>query len=69
MLVPVWVLTFMYEGKPWRLRVDGVDGVALGDYPVDKKKQRLAVGFLAAGVVAAPFVVGWLLNAVGRLVG
>ena len=68
-LVPVWVLTFMYEGKPWRIRVDGVDGVALGDYPVDKKKQRLVIGLVAAGVVAVPFVVGWLLNAVGNILG
>ncbi|WP_102509381.1 hypothetical protein [Sanguibacter massiliensis] len=68
-LVPVWVLTFMYEGKPWRIRVDGVEGVATGDYPVDRKKQRLVVGLVAAAVVAAPFVVGWLLSALGRLAG
>lgn len=68
-LVPVWVLTFMYEGKPWRIRVDGVDGVALGDYPVDRKKQRFVIGLVAAGVVAVPFVVGWLLNAVGNILG
>lgn len=65
-LVPMWVLTFIYAGKPWRVLVGGVDGIATGKYPVDKAKQRLVVGLVSAAIVAAPFVILWLLSGLGR---
>ena len=32
-LVPVWLLTYMYANKPWQVVVNGFTGQMAGDYP------------------------------------
>ena len=42
-LVPVWLLTYAYRGRPWQVVVNGYTGVVAGDYPKSWWKIALLV--------------------------
>jgi hypothetical protein len=48
LLVPVWLLTYVYAGKPYQLLANGSTGELAGRYP----KSAWKLFFLAAGVAA-----------------
>jgi len=43
LLLPVWLLTVMYEGKPFQVCINGVTGEVQGRRPISKIKVALAV--------------------------
>ena len=51
MLLPVWVATYVYEGKTWRILVNARSGEIHGERPYSKVKIAIAV-LLALIVVA-----------------
>ncbi len=52
MLLPVWILTYIYEGNTYVCAVNGQTGKAYGILPVDKKKLRLVSGIITAVLFA-----------------
>lgn len=60
-LKPVWVLTYRYKGKTYVYAVNGQNGKAFGELPVDGKKLGLSSGLLAASVFVLSILGGlWL---------
>ena len=55
LLLPVWLLTVVYEGKPFQVCINGVSGEVQGRRPISKVKVTLAV------LVALIVVVGLLI--------
>ena len=43
LLLPVWLLTVVYEGKPFQVCINGVTGEVQGRRPISKIKVTLAV--------------------------
>lgn len=50
-LLPIYIASYQYGGKPWRFLVNGQTGEVQGEAPIDWKKVLLVVG-LVAGAVA-----------------
>jgi hypothetical protein len=48
-LVPVWLLTYIYGNKPWQVVVNGYTGVMAGEYP--KSPWKVAALVLAIVIV------------------
>lgn len=57
LLLPIWLLTVVYEGKPFQVFINGVTGEVQGQRPWSKVKIGLAVA--AALVVIVVIVVLW----------
>lgn len=57
LLLPIWLLTVVYEGKPFQVFINGVTGEVQGQRPWSKVKIALAV--VAALIVIAAIVVVW----------
>jgi hypothetical protein len=55
LLLPVWLLTVVYEGKPFQVCINGVTGEVQGRRPISRIKVALAV------LVALIVVVGLLI--------
>jgi predicted RNA-binding Zn-ribbon protein involved in translation (DUF1610 family) len=55
LLLPVWLLTVVYEGKPFQVCINGVTGEVQGRRPISKIKVALAV--LVALVVVTGIVI------------
>ena len=53
-LVPVWLLTYVYGNKPWQVVVNGYTGVMAGDYP--KSPWKIAALVLLALIAVIIFV-------------
>lgn len=49
-LVPVWLLIYLYSGKPWQVVVNGYTGAMAGDYP--KSPWKIALLVILAVIVA-----------------
>jgi hypothetical protein len=56
-MVPVWILTTQYEGKPYTFMMNGQTGRLVGSLPADKNKLML----YTVGTFLAAFVVLYLL--------
>ena len=54
-LLPVWVVAYLYGGKTWQVLVNGRTGEVIGSRPYSKLKIAAAV--LAALIVIAAVVV------------
>lgn len=68
MLLPVWFMTFNYQGKVWEYAINGQTGKIAGELPIDPKKLRLhqfLISLLtAAAILAAGYFLGGGWNAV-----
>lgn len=53
-LVPLWLLTYTYGGKPWQVVVNGYTGAMAGDYP--KSLWKIAALVLLAMIAVLIFV-------------
>ena len=53
-LVPVWLLTYIYGNKPWQVVVNGYTGLMAGDYP--KSPWKIAALVLLALIAVSIFV-------------
>ena len=42
MLLPVWFMTYQYNGKTWEYAINGQTGKIAGELPIDKKKLVIA---------------------------
>jgi len=51
-LLPVWILTYIYNGNTYVCAVNGQTGKAYGILPVDKRKLRIVSGIIAAAFFA-----------------
>ncbi|MCB0963127.1 MAG: hypothetical protein KDA98_07475, partial [Acidimicrobiales bacterium] len=54
LLLPIWLLTVVYEGRPFQVFINGVTGEVQGQRPYSKVKIALAV---AAAIIVAIVVV------------
>jgi hypothetical protein len=50
-LVPVWLLTYVFRRRPWQVVVNGYTGTMAGDYPKSPWKIALLVVFIVAAVL------------------
>lgn len=60
-MVPVWILTTQFEGKPYTFMMNGQTGKFVGQLPIDKGKlqkyQMMAFGVAAAVVFALLYMI------------
>ena len=61
-MVPIWILTTQYEGKPYTFMMNGQTGKFAGSLPIDKKKLQLysVATFLIAFLVV--FGITWFVT-------
>lgn len=52
-LVPMWMATFMFAGRPWPVYIDGRTGAVYGRYPVNRLKMALFIAGMFAVVILA----------------
>jgi hypothetical protein len=57
-LVPVWLLTYTYAGKPWQVVVNGSTGRMAGEYPKSPWKIALLVLLVLVAVIVVMLVSG-----------
>jgi hypothetical protein len=55
-LVPIWLLTYTFHGKPFQVVINGYTGAIAGKFPLSWLKITLAV----IAVIAVVLIVGWL---------
>lgn len=60
-LLPAWILTYKYNGKTYVYAVNGQNGKAFGELPVDHKKLGISSGLVSAAVFAAALLGGALV--------
>ncbi|MEO1058569.1 MAG: hypothetical protein AAFY28_16800, partial [Actinomycetota bacterium] len=48
LLLPIWLLTVIYEQRPFQVYINGVTGEVHGERPYSKVKIALAVGVALA---------------------
>lgn len=53
LLLPVWVVCYLYVGKTWRVLVNGRTGEVIGDRPYSRGKIALATLGVIAAIVGA----------------
>jgi hypothetical protein len=58
LLLPAWLVSYVHDGKPWSVLVNGTSGEVVGERPYSGAKISLLVG-VSALVVAA--IVAFLL--------
>ena len=51
MLLPVWFMTFNYDGRIWEYAINGQSGKIAGELPISMPK--LAIGCILGGLAAA----------------
>jgi hypothetical protein len=57
LLIPIWVVCYLYAGKTWRVLVNGRTGEVVGDRPYSTTKIAAAV---LAALVAIVGVIVWI---------
>ncbi len=57
LLLPIWLLTVIYEGKPFQVFINGVTGEVQGQRPWSKVKLALAIA--AATILVILIIVMW----------
>jgi hypothetical protein len=63
-MVPVWILTTKYDGKPYTFMMNGQTGKFIGSLPTDKSKENKYMA-MAFGVVLVAAVI--IINVVSKL--
>ena len=66
-LLPVWIGTYQYRGKTYRVLVNGQTGKVAGDRPADRLKVTLLIALILAALI--PLAVGlflWLAPLLNR---
>ncbi len=66
LLVPLWLGDYQFQGKPFRLLINGFSGKVVGDKPRDMVKVWLSV-LVALGLLTLLAVVLWLLFDAGLI--
>ncbi len=66
-LLPVWIGTYRYQGKPFNLLVNGQTGKIGGAKPRDTVKVMMAFLIGAVGLVLLALLFAWLVSQVGLL--
>ncbi len=61
-LYPVWLLNTSYKGEKYTFAMNGQTGKFIGNLPIDKGKIAGMFTGITAGVTAALFIIGKLLN-------
>ncbi len=56
MMLPIWILVYMYENKPFRVLINGQTGITSGQKPVSKFKVIIAI-VIAAAIIAGIYFV------------
>ena len=56
-LLPSWILTYLYKGKTYVFAVNGQTGKSSGELPLNKSKLALVSG-LISGILAALLLLG-----------
>ena len=67
MLLPVWFMSFDYNGRIWEYAVNGQSGKVAGELPIDKRKLYatcLIIGILIAALI---FFGGYLAEGMGLI--
>ena len=63
-LLPVWLLSTIYDNKVYTFAMNGQTGLFVGDLPVDKTRRRnyfmLTWGIIALVILILAFVFGWV---------
>lgn len=62
MLLPVWFMTFNYQGKTWEYAINGQTGKIAGELPVNYKKLRLHQFLYGLAAAAVVLVIGYFLG-------
>lgn len=60
-LLPSWILTYVYHGKPYVFAVNGQTGTTCGELPLDKAKAALTSGLLGVVFGALMFLGGMFI--------
>ena len=60
-LLPSWILTYVYHGKPYVFAVNGQTGTTCGELPLDKAKAALTSGLLGIVFGALMFLGGMFI--------
>ena len=64
-MMPVWILTTNYQGKPYTFMMNGQTGKVIGSLPIDKRKATLYP--LAASLISVPilyFIAKFILGSI-----
>lgn len=64
-LLPLWVGTYHYGGKGYRLLINGQTGKVIGEKPKDRVKIILGWVILAMAVVLAVWLIAWFWQMYG----
>ncbi len=51
LLLPVWIMTYMYAGKQWQVMVNATTGEVIGKRPYSPVKVTLAILAALAAVI------------------
>ena len=62
MLLPVWFMTFNYNGKVWSYAINGQTGKVAGELPIDEKKLRKHRMFIMAMTAAITLAAGYIIG-------
>jgi len=58
LLLPIWLLTVIYQGKPFQVFINGVTGEVQGERPWSKVKLALAIAAALVVVIALVIIFG-----------
>jgi len=61
-MVPVWILTTKYEGKPYTFMMNGQTGKFVGSLPSDSGKEKKYMAMAFGGVLVASIVIIQLIS-------
>jgi hypothetical protein len=53
LLLPIWLLTVMYSGRPFQVAINGLTGEVAGDRPWSKVKLAIAIAIAVLIVILA----------------
>ena len=62
MLLPVWFMTFHYKGKMWEYAINGQTGKIAGELPIDERKMKRHLAFVAVITMLIVLVIGYFLG-------
>ena len=62
MLLPVWFMTYQYQGQTYSFAINGQTGKQAGTPPLDKGKLLGLCGIITAVSVLLGAIVGWMLS-------
>lgn len=56
LMLPIWIGSFSYRGRPWRFVINGSNGKVSAKAPLDRTKIALVVMAILAALIVALFV-------------